>query len=139
MFLVYQFVSRLSRLTRTNMPITRSATRASTTASSVPKVAANAPKRKVATAASYKAPRKKRRANEEPEAPVENHGSPPSAPTLPVIPFAASPPVIVPAVLSFSFEDAKEHLIEADERFKDVFERMKCTPFQELDQMEPFR
>ncbi|KAL0581884.1 hypothetical protein V5O48_000113 [Marasmius crinis-equi] len=33
---------------------------------------------------------------------------------------------LVPAQLSFSFEDAKAHLISADARFEDIFERLAC-------------
>jgi DNA-3-methyladenine glycosylase II len=46
---------------------------------------------------------------------------------------------MVPAILSFSFEDAKKHLIAADPRFKDMFERVPCKPFEHLEQLLPFR
>jgi len=49
------------------------------------------------------------------------------------------PPTIVPAELSFSFEEAKQYLIKADTRFQDVFTTAICTPYQKLDQVEPFR
>jgi DNA-3-methyladenine glycosylase II len=49
------------------------------------------------------------------------------------------PPVLVPAELSFSFEEAKKHLIAADSRFQDVFDTAVCTPYQKLDRVEPFR
>ena len=49
------------------------------------------------------------------------------------------PPVLVPAELSFSFEEAKQHLIRADTRFQDVFSTAVCTPYQKLDRVEPFR
>ncbi|EEB99086.1 hypothetical protein MPER_01296, partial [Moniliophthora perniciosa FA553] len=42
-------------------------------------------------------------------------------------------PALVPAWLSFSYEEAKRHLVEADPRFEDLFERLKCTPFEELE------
>lgn len=45
----------------------------------------------------------------------------------------------VPAVLSFDFEEAKKHLIEVDHRFEDLFTRMKCKPFEHLEQVHPFR
>ena len=51
----------------------------------------------------------------------------------------STPPVLVPAVLTFSFEEAKQHLIEADPRFEDIFNRMKCRPFEHLEQIDPFR
>ncbi|KDR75915.1 hypothetical protein GALMADRAFT_140495 [Galerina marginata CBS 339.88] len=45
----------------------------------------------------------------------------------------------VPAVLSFDFEDAKKCLIEVDQRFDDLFSKMTCKPFQQLEQVHPFR
>lgn len=48
-------------------------------------------------------------------------------------------PALVPAELPFSFEEAKQHLIKADTRFKEVFPTVVCTPYQTLDQVEPFR
>ncbi|KAJ6625650.1 DNA glycosylase [Mycena sp. CBHHK59/15] len=52
-----------------------------------------------------------------------------------------SEPDFVPAdaVLTFSFEDAKKHLIHADRRFEDIFNRLECKPFQQLEQLHPFR
>jgi DNA-3-methyladenine glycosylase II len=49
------------------------------------------------------------------------------------------PPVLVPAELSFSFEEAKRHLTAADPRFQDVFDAVVCNPYQKLDRVEPFR
>ena len=49
------------------------------------------------------------------------------------------PPALVPAELSFSFEEAKQHLMGADTRFQDVFASVVCTPYQKLDRVEPFR
>jgi DNA-3-methyladenine glycosylase II len=48
-------------------------------------------------------------------------------------------PAFVPAELSFSFEEAKQHLVAADPRFQDVFDTAVCTPYQKLDRVEPFR
>jgi DNA-3-methyladenine glycosylase II len=45
----------------------------------------------------------------------------------------------VPAVLSFDFEQAKNHLITADSRFEDLFSKMPCRPFEHLEQVHPFR
>jgi DNA-3-methyladenine glycosylase II len=113
------------------MPSTRSATRASsTTAKSIAVPEPSASKRK--TPAS-KAPRKKARLDIEAEIKAKQ-----DAPQ-PVIPAAGPPPALLPATLSFSYQDAKEHLIEADERFQDVFERNSCKVFEALDQVEPFR
>ncbi|KAF8234070.1 DNA glycosylase [Tricholoma matsutake] len=46
---------------------------------------------------------------------------------------------LVPAVLTFSFEDAKQHLAGVDHRFDDLFNRMECKPFQHLERVHPFR
>jgi DNA-3-methyladenine glycosylase II len=48
-------------------------------------------------------------------------------------------PALLPAVLSFSFDQAKQHLINVDGRFKDVFDKMQCRPFQQLQRIHPFR
>ncbi|KAJ2916759.1 hypothetical protein MD484_g3630, partial [Candolleomyces efflorescens] len=45
----------------------------------------------------------------------------------------------VPAVLSFDFEQAKNHLITVDSRFQDLFSKMPCRPFEHLEQVHPFR
>lgn len=45
----------------------------------------------------------------------------------------------VPAVLSFDFEEAKQHLTSVDSRFEDLFEKMPCRPFEHLEQVHPFR
>jgi len=52
---------------------------------------------------------------------------------------ASEPEAFVPAMLSFDFEEAKQHLIAVDHRFEDLFSRMQCKPFQYLDQAHPFR
>ena len=46
---------------------------------------------------------------------------------------------LVPAKLSFSFEEAKEHLIKVDHRFEEVFSRLPCKPFEHLEQFDPFK
>jgi DNA-3-methyladenine glycosylase II len=46
---------------------------------------------------------------------------------------------LVPAVLTFSFEDARSHLVSVDGRFADLFTKMKCRPFQNLERVDPFR
>ncbi|KAI0743612.1 DNA glycosylase [Daedaleopsis nitida] len=68
------------------------------------------------------------------------------APPRPTPPAAAVAPVttadgqeLVPAVLTFSFEEAKQHLIGVDPRFEDVFRRVKCKPFEHLERLDPFR
>ena len=46
---------------------------------------------------------------------------------------------LVPAILTFDFQEAKRHLIQADPRFEDLFQRMTCKPFEQLEQVHPFR
>lgn len=46
---------------------------------------------------------------------------------------------VVPAELTFSFEDAKKYLISADPRFEDIFAKLICKPFENLEQVHPFR
>ncbi|KAJ3735681.1 DNA glycosylase [Lentinula guzmanii] len=48
-------------------------------------------------------------------------------------------PVLVPAQLTFSFEEAKKHLIDADPRFQILFDRLTCKPFESLETVHPFR
>ncbi|KAF9024807.1 DNA glycosylase [Hymenopellis radicata] len=65
-----------------------------------------------------------------------------SAPILPAVPPALDseePPKLIPAKLSFSFDEAKAHLTSVDPRFEDLFQKMKCTPFEVLEQVHPFR
>ena len=45
----------------------------------------------------------------------------------------------MPAKLTFDFEEAKRHLIAADPRFEELFVRLKCRPFEHLEQVDPFR
>ncbi|KAF8798732.1 DNA glycosylase [Phlegmacium glaucopus] len=52
---------------------------------------------------------------------------------------SASNITLVPAVLTFDFQEAKRHLIQADHRFEDLFQRMTCKPFEHLEQAHPFR
>ena len=58
-----------------------------------------------------------------------------------VVPLAApgEQEVMIPAKLSFSFDEAKRHLVSVDPRFQDLFEKRKCTPFEVLEQVHPFR
>jgi DNA-3-methyladenine glycosylase II len=51
----------------------------------------------------------------------------------------ASDTTLVPAVLTFDFQKAKRHLIHADHRFEDLFQRMTCKPFEQLERVHPFR
>lgn len=60
-----------------------------------------------------------------------------SAAPLPLDGYSDQP--MIDAVLTFSFEDAKAHLISVDPRFAELFGRLKCKPFEHLDQVHPFR
>lgn len=46
---------------------------------------------------------------------------------------------LVPAELTFSFEDGKKHLISVDPRFEDIFSRLKCRPYEHLERVDPFK
>ncbi|KAG8834247.1 hypothetical protein FRC17_009323 [Serendipita sp. 399] len=60
-------------------------------------------------------------------------------PAPPKVDWSAERPTFLPANLSFSYDDAQRHLINADTRFSGVFERLKCRPFVQLERVEPFR
>lgn len=53
--------------------------------------------------------------------------------------FAHKAQSMVPALLTFSFEQGKKHLISIDHRFKDLFGKMQCKPFEHLEMVHPFR
>jgi len=124
-------------------PSTRGASRASralvSTAPSAIMPHANPPK-----------PSRKRKAKDAaPETPtkrtkmdVDSSGDPPS-PSLPPLENASldasDAPKIFPATLTFSYMDAKEHLVRADPRFAGLFSRLGCKPFEHLERVEPFR
>jgi DNA-3-methyladenine glycosylase II len=46
---------------------------------------------------------------------------------------------VLSAKLSFSFEEARRHLVGVDNRFQDLFSKMTCKPFEHLEQVHPFR
>ena len=138
------------------MPVTRAAstriTRASAKAKAVekevlsdvdsgaesevaPKKTTAGTKRKAkATTTKRKTPAKKAKAAPEPEEILEDVELPP-----PSVPADDPSRNLVPAKLTFSFEDAKKHLISVDSRFEILFTRLKCRPFEHLQQFDPFR
>jgi len=129
------------------MRITRSATRAAV--ASVNTSASNAlptGKRKLNTAADQAAPTvKKGKGISDTPAPTSVTG-PTQASTNTSQNATSNPSTLseedlglVPAVLTFSFEDAKQHLINIDHRFEDLFSKMACRPFQQLETVHPFR
>jgi DNA-3-methyladenine glycosylase II len=121
------------------MPSTRSASRAVKAAGNLSPVETpvseeeNGKKRKAKGAATG-VPTKSKRAK-----PVEiaKREPNPNAPkfTLDIDPDAQ----VIPAKLAFSFDEAKAHLIAVDSRFKELFDRVKCKPFQDLEPVDPFR
>jgi DNA-3-methyladenine glycosylase II len=70
---------------------------------------------------------------------VEVNGDTQPAAPAPRVDWNAERPSFLPATLSFSFEEAKRHLINADPRFEDIFNKLSCRPFVKLDRVEPFR
>jgi DNA-3-methyladenine glycosylase II len=60
---------------------------------------------------------------------------PPTGP-VPEIPTDTDVDTLVPAVLTFSFKAAKEHLIGVDRRFEAIFNKLSCKPYENLEQFE---
>ena len=46
---------------------------------------------------------------------------------------------VIPANLTFDFQQAKEHLKAVDSRFAKVFDTLPCRPFENLEPVDPFR
>ncbi|KZV73321.1 DNA glycosylase [Peniophora sp. CONT] len=143
---------RLTALKRTfrqtrifNMPTTRSASRGtvSTVAPEAPAPVAAKPrstKRKASeTVVDTEAKSPKKRATKTTKAKVDSAPAP-SAVGFEIPPVGDAPELeLLPAKLTFSFEEAKTHLIESDSRFAEVFTRQMCKPFEKLDRVEPFK
>lgn len=142
------------------MPVTRSATRADSTATATAAVVARTPaaptapltkatrvtKRKASSEVTNASSKKKKEASKAAvrlasSAVAEGHSEPASAEPVQGIPTPTSSNAValLPAKLTFSFEEAKKHLIEADNRFADIFLRLPCRPFEKLERVEPFR
>ena len=49
------------------------------------------------------------------------------------------PSRMIPGKLGFEFEEAKRHLIGVDPRFEQLFGKLKCKPFENLEAVDPFR
>ncbi|KII92390.1 hypothetical protein PLICRDRAFT_37164 [Plicaturopsis crispa FD-325 SS-3] len=126
------------------MPITRSASRsAAPSAPTTPKpvkTKRKAPSDEEPTKASESAtkPAAKRVRSNAAAKPVQVQVAPPAIASNGNSNVAESE-TFVPAVLTFSFKDAKEHLIEADHRFEEIFRKMTCKPFEQLEIVHPFR
>ncbi|CAE6510511.1 unnamed protein product [Rhizoctonia solani] len=120
--------------------VTRSATRLQVVTVGTPVVTsepATLPRRKKSTATGRSgSPTPSRQPG-----PVSRKPSGP-APELPELPLFIEPPydpALIPATLTFSFEQAKEHLIKADGRFEGIFRELKCRPFEQLEPVDPFQ
>ncbi|KAM5531268.1 hypothetical protein V8D89_015069 [Ganoderma adspersum] len=99
-------------------------------------------KRKASSATKEPVQKRPRATKSSSTKPTDKGKEPPShaVPTIHIEPIpAADGEELVPAVLTFSFEDAKRHLIGADPRFEDMFGRVSCKPFEELERVDPFR
>ncbi|KAJ1304808.1 hypothetical protein OPQ81_005943 [Rhizoctonia solani] len=120
--------------------VTRSATRLRSTATEGPVVIAEPatlPRRNRSTTGGRSgSPTPSKR-----PAPVSRKPSGPPA-ELPELPLYTEPPydpVLIPATLTFSFEEAKNHLIKVDGRFESIFRELKCRPFEQLEPVDPFQ
>ena len=139
------------------MAVTRSATRSTSTAAAATagnvadatdtekaKAPATAKKRKAATSSAQTAQKKPRTAQKTAKAATSTNAgsSAVAASSTTAVPTPIPNPEgeeLVPAVLTFSFEEAKSHLISVDPRFEEVFRRVKCRPFEHLERVDPFR
>lgn len=118
------------------MPVTRSITR--TRAATIPPVVnvKRAPKRQSESKDPEVTTKRSRTSNSKPRTKKsETEGTVPR----PLIEPSGEEPALLPAKLMFSLEDAKDHLIRADHRFRDVFSRLPCKPFENLESIHPFR
>ncbi|KAL5524102.1 hypothetical protein ACEPAG_8275 [Sanghuangporus baumii] len=135
------------------MPVTRSASRQSSAAASVndqPLVKRRRTKANQEGASVVKEETSKSKKNTTKEASTrvnkksqaeENGSANGTVANLTIVPvtMTEAPQALLPAVLSFSLDDAKRHLIAADPRFEDLFSRLKCRPFEHLERVDPFR
>ncbi|KLO19484.1 DNA glycosylase [Schizopora paradoxa] len=125
------------------MPVTRSSSRSSSLRNASQAASATATPKPSASRKSSKASSVKRTTSK--TKPEDGDGEATQVESSTQIPVPAdlselySAPTFLPTVLSFSLEDAKKHLIEADPRFEDIFDRLQCRPFEELERVDPFR
>lgn len=105
------------------MPVTRSASRQSTAKTLTQSAKTSSSEAKTKT------PRKPKKQQEKPVTDVPTGAGPVEPPG----------PELLPAVLTFSLDEAKQHLIQADPRFEDLFSRLKCRPWEHLERVDPFR
>jgi DNA-3-methyladenine glycosylase II len=115
------------------MPVTRSSSgrSASTASRAAPSTLSQAKRKAPAT--------KTKTTSKKPRVEASDTLVPSPSLNIPAAVDSSTPENFVPAVLSFSFEDAKEHLTSVDERFEDLFNKMQCKPYEHLEQVHPFR
>ncbi|KAF8658315.1 hypothetical protein AX16_002084 [Volvariella volvacea WC 439] len=127
------------------MPVTRSQTLSSqrTTRGPIPATKPAAKSAGAGAKATRKPSRSKKTQKVSADATNLNSSSDPIPVSIPAVVPQLLPDepqeVLVPAILTFSFEDARNHLINADLRFEDLFRKMPCRPYQQLEQVHPFR
>ncbi|CCO31333.1 DNA-3-methyladenine glycosylase II [Rhizoctonia solani AG-1 IB] len=121
--------------------VTRSATRLRSTITGTPAIPivelATLPRRKKATASGRSgSPTPSKR-----PAPYSKKVAGPAVELPDLPPFIEPPydPVLIPAALTFSFGQAKEHLIKVDSRFDKIFRELPCRPFEHLEPVDPFQ
>lgn len=136
------------------MPATRSSSRLAT--GSTPSLAPSSlSKRKTTSTGSSRVPKKSRKSSIpagselQPEALASTSAATASLTTDATVPGSTAADILpenagnedapVPAILTFDFEEAKSHLIRVDARFQDLFDRMACGPFEQLELLHPFR
>jgi DNA-3-methyladenine glycosylase II len=116
------------------MPTTRSSTRSlASTASRITienPATINKSKRKAPSEPSKHSTQKKSR-----QVPASTQAIP-SAPESNGVETSVLPPALPKG---FSFQEARRHLINADGRFEDIFDKLLCRPFENLEQNDPFK
>ena len=121
-----------------NMPVTRSITRARAATTSPIVNVKRAPKRQSESKDPVVTTKRSRTSNSKPRATKSETEGTVRVPR-PLIEPSGEELAPLPAKLIFSLEDAKNHLIRADHRFRDVFSRLPCKPFESLEDVHPFR
>jgi DNA-3-methyladenine glycosylase II len=118
------------------MPVTRSITRARAATTSPVVNVKRAPKRQLESSDPVVPTKRNRTSHGKAKAKKsETEGTVPR----PLVEPSGEELAPLPAKLIFSLEDAKNHLIQADHRFRDVFCRLPCKPFETLEGVHPFR
>ncbi|KAI9508211.1 DNA glycosylase [Russula earlei] len=115
------------------MPVTRSISRARASAPTTSPAVIKRPLKRQAVSDSAAVTKRTKSSNR-----TKNEAGA-EAPPRPLIEPSGEELAPLPAKLTFSLEDAKNHLIQADPRFGYVFSRLPCKPFERLESVHPFR